>query len=329
MNNKIPVIMMFNDNYAIPAGVAILSLLKNANSKYEYILKVLHNDITKDHIEKLNEIVNQFKNATLECINMKEKYANFQVNLCYPKELLYKFCVPSLFPYFDKAIVTDVDVVFTGDVSDEFINFTTNQYFAGVKQVKESHHKPFSSNIKDNNMHFICGAGYMIYNLKSMRENNIEKKCIDFLKNNLQYTTLPDQEVLCQVCYPNIKLLSPRNMTLITYYIFNNFVYPSDPEYSTKEQFEDAKNNPIQLHYVNYPDMIGKPWINPFCPKSEIWYYWLSQTPFLQENFIKNLFITQELIIQNKEKLKKRNKRRKSLKQHFQRLIISINKKLM
>ena len=37
--------MMFNDNYSIPSGVAILSLLTNAKRNHFYELYILHNDI--------------------------------------------------------------------------------------------------------------------------------------------------------------------------------------------------------------------------------------------------------------------------------------------
>lgn len=49
--HNIPIVMMFDDNYAIPAGAAIYSLLDNANKNYNYELFILHNN---DFFEKLN-----------------------------------------------------------------------------------------------------------------------------------------------------------------------------------------------------------------------------------------------------------------------------------
>ena len=275
--NKIPVIMMFDDNYAIPAGPAILSLLKNSSNKYQYELYVLHNNIREDYQKKLQHIVSSFSNASLTFMSMEERYKEFANKIKYPKELLYKFCIPSLFANYDKAIITDVDVIFLDDISKEFENFTTDEYFAGVKQFQESVHTPFSLNIQDNLSHCICGAGYMIYNLKAMREDNIESKCLDFFVNNSQYLKLPDQEVLSQVCYPKIKLLHPKNMVLTPYYTSNNYLF----EFSytaTKKEYEETKENPVQLHYVDHLNSSGKPWINPLATKSDIWFYYLAQT---------------------------------------------------
>lgn len=53
----------------------------------------------------------------------------------FSKEMYYKFLVASLLPQYDKVIVTDVDVVFLGDIAKEFIEFNINEeyYLAGAK----------------------------------------------------------------------------------------------------------------------------------------------------------------------------------------------------
>ena len=284
--NKIPVIMMFDDNYAIPAGPAILSMLKNSSNKYKYELYVLHNNIRKDYQEKLQYIVSAFSNASITFISMNEKYKEFANKIKYPKELLYKFCIPSLFANYDKAIITDVDVIFLDDISKEFENFTTDEYFAGVKQLQAPCHSPFSLNIEDDLVHFICGAGYMIYNLAAMRKDDIERKCLNFFAEKSHYCKFPDQDVLSQVCYPKIKLLHPKNMVLSSYYTRDDYVFEFVYT-ATKEEYEETKDNPIQLHYVDHLNASGKPWLNPLATKSDVWYYYLSQTPFFFDHINK------------------------------------------
>lgn len=309
---KIHIAMMFNDNYSIPGGVAILSLLQNADKNYQYFLYILHNDISQLHQDKLHSIVLRFKNASLTFVDMNNQFDKFALKLDYPKEVLYKLCIPSIFPDIDKIIITDVDVVFPGDISKEYINFTGDEYFAGAKQTQEPNHPPFSLDIKDNNYHFIVGAGYMIYNLKQMRKDKIEEKCLQYLKENVKYAKLPDQDILCQVCYPKIKLLHPKNMVLIPWYLRDDYIFEFAYN-STEKEHQEAKEDPIQLHYVLYKGCVGKPWINPFCHKSEIWYYYLSQTPFFEENFRRNLHLNEKLI--------KHNKKKKTIKQRFQKLV--------
>lgn len=288
---KIPIVMMFNDNYSIPSGAAILSLLSNANKNYFYELYILHNDISELHQNMIKSIVYKFQNAKIEFKNMENKLDNLAIKN-YPKELLYKFCLSTIFSELDFAIVTDVDVIFVNDISKEFCNFIKNKsyYFAGVKQIQEKTHSKFSLNIKDNNMHFLCGAGYMIYNLSLMRLNNIEEKCIEYYKENYHYCKYPDQDVLSQVCYPKIKLISPKNMMLTTLYR-NKDKISKDNLYSysaNKTEIEEAFKKPVQLHYVESKD-IGKPWFDVFAPKAENWWEYIIKTPFYKEAFQKLL----------------------------------------
>ena len=47
----------------------------------------------------------------------------------YSKEIYYKFLAPSLFPQYEKMIITDVDVVYTGDISVQYINYLKNDEY--------------------------------------------------------------------------------------------------------------------------------------------------------------------------------------------------------
>lgn len=309
MNNStmenINIVMMFNNIYAIPSGPAIYSMLANANKKYQYDLYIMHNNITSDNQKKIMEVVSNFPNAALKFIPMDGVFSEYNKKLHHPIEILYKLCLPSQFPQLDKIIVTDVDVVFEGDISKEYVSFTSDEYFAGVKQTQLDFHPPFSLDITDKNYHFIVGAGYMIYNLKAMRKDDIEQKSLKFLKDNIQYLYAEEQEVLSQVCYPKIKLLHPKNMVLTPWYVLDNFLFEF-PYTSTKEEHEEAKNDPVQVHYVLDKN---KPWLNPYAPKAELWYRYLSYTPFFADHFKNDLNVTESRMRQFK-KMKKRQRKR-------------------
>ena len=70
-NEVIPIMYCFDDNYAMPAAVAFLSMLEHADSRYFYKLYVLHSDITAKHREMLQTVVSAFPNASLEFMDME------------------------------------------------------------------------------------------------------------------------------------------------------------------------------------------------------------------------------------------------------------------
>ena len=139
----------------------------------------------------------------------------------------------------------------------------------------------------------------MIYNLEKMRLDKIADKCLEYYKKYNKYCTCPEQDVLNQVCYPKIKLLHPKYMTLTSWYKYTDFVH-SYSYCATEQEVKEALENPIQLHYVNSPyNEYFKPWIDPSAPKAEIWWEYIRKTPFYYEA-IKNLIkLNTKKLVQN------------------------------
>ncbi len=313
---KIPVIMMFNDKYSIPAAVAIYSMLINADKQHQYILKILHTDISDLHQQKLTDLVKSIeRNATLDFVNMTDFDKSYHISkriAGYPKEIIYKLVVADLFPEFDRAIVTDVDVAYADDISAEFVAFDSGEYFAGVKEAASIGSRPFSQDITDKNKHFCCGAGYMIYNLDKMRQDKMPQKYLQFMNDNTPYLRLPDQEILNIVSWPNVKLLHPRNMALVAWWALDSFSFGTHKFTATKKEFEQAIANPVQIHYVTHKTW-GKPWDDPaHAPFANIWMRYLSYTNFFQEYF--------------DEKIKYKRKRKPRRKRGLRRLLSHLRK---
>src|SRR5262249_6747219 len=134
-----PIMFCFNNAYSIPAAVAFRSLLENASKDYFYKLYVAHTDISEENQQKLQEIGLEFhEHASLEFLQMQNRFEDVwkktRTKGHYSKEAFYKLIVPSLFPQYEKIIVSDVDVVFLGDVSPSYFSFDAAEdiYVAGV-----------------------------------------------------------------------------------------------------------------------------------------------------------------------------------------------------
>lgn len=309
MNPKkqIPIMLCFDSNYVIPAGVAMYSLLKHANPNYEYLIYVCHTDISATAQQKLKDTIAEFPNARFEFINMQgrfdQEFKALKTQGHYSKEVLYKLLVASLFPQHDRIIVTDVDVVFTGDIMPHYLDLESDDDFivAGVRPILprgsnmehfyECYKKQFSEQEVKNLS--LCG-GYLIFNLKEMRHNNceIEQQFLQCLKDKAKYLKQAEQDVLNLVVPENKKRFMPL-AALVCSYFYDMFVYDSDydtdPHYSAQE-LRDAMRNPIQLHYA----MPKKPWRNPDVTKTDVWFEYLLKTPFANE-WLENLalFVTE------------------------------------
>lgn len=289
MSVSIPIVFYFDNNYAIPAGVAFYSLLDNANRNYFYKFYVLHSDISFENQQKLQNTIIKFSNVSLEFICISGKFDDLWDKLKtkghYTKETFYKMLTASLFPQYNKVITSDVDVVFLGDISSSyfFINEEEPYYVAGIKPVGKimyyyDVYKQWFSEEEISYMTF-CG-GYLVMNLQKIRIDNLESKFVECFAKNVYRLNQAEQDILNLCCYPKVKYLPCSSLVCSYMYDLykNEEDFKNDSQYSEKE-LKEAYNRPIQLHYATS----AKPWKDVSCTKSEEWFKYLVKTPFLKE----------------------------------------------
>lgn len=296
--NIIPVVHCFDDNFVLPACISFYSMLEHADKNYFYKLYVMHSDISQENQNKLAKIVNKFSNASIDFIDMNNQFMDLfsqtKNKAHYSKEIYYKFLVAKLFTQYDKAIITDVDVVFLDDISKDFVSFDVNDeyYLAGVKGLFKKDSwlfdfiKIYKNFTKEEKEKLLTGAGYWIFNLKKMRQDNMVEKFIDFALKNAKRIKQPEQDTVNLLCYPNIKLLHPKTMVCAFHYD----MYKSSEDYSKDVRYspvivKEAIEKPVQLHYAG-----KKPW-NGGKTKAKIWFEYLYKLDLIDDyvDFINNL----------------------------------------
>lgn len=304
----IPIMHCFDNNYVIPAAVSFYSMLENANKEYCYKLFVLHNDITYQSQIKLTQIVHGFPNASIEFIDMtdsfKDIWESFQFIGHYSKEVLYKLLVPSIFPQYDKLIITDVDVVFLGDISESFFSFDVKEkiFFAGVHQIMpknswlETYYQNYDEHFGKNSIKElkVCG-GYLVANLKQLREHEMEARFIAFMKQNAYRLLQAEQDVINFCCKQEEIRLLPLNYVVCSYqydlYDGREENLDSDLFYK-REAILDSLNHPIQLHYATGT----KPWNSPASTKADIWFYYLAKCGLFYDYMKKERVLLEDIV---------------------------------
>ena len=280
----------FNNEYTIPAAVAFRSLLENASKDYFYKLHVLHTDITSENQEKLQDIEVEFqRHASLEFLPMQNRFEDLwkktRTKGHYSKEAFYKLIAPSLFPQYEKIIISDVDVVFLGDVSPSYFSFDPAEdiYVAGVGAVGkilyvlDDYKKDFSL---EEISKLVINAGYMVFNLNKMRKDNLESSFLKCAESDQLRLLQLENDVINLCCYPKIKFLPLKYM--VCNYVYD--LYNTDEDFNNDKTFsrlelKEAMENPILLHYPDYK----KPWRDMNCTKAEEWFKYVIKTPFSEE----------------------------------------------
>ncbi len=319
----IPIFFTFDNNYVEPAAVAFYSLLNKAKENVYYEMYVLHSDITEEKQHLLTEIVNKKGNAKLTFTNtdgfLNEFWDNgtfnFQSsNSTFTADTIIRCFGSKFFPQYDKIIYSDVDIIVVDDISDVYDIDLTNKYIAGVKNPFTKWSEYELSHLKPEHYEMLhdkyLGGGIWVMNLKKIREDNIEQRMIEIVKDESIVKRWNDQDIMNISCGGKVGFL-PLNYISYPYMIdlLSNPDFESD--YS-REELYDSIINPKIIHFA-----ADKPW-NSNPKYSNLWwtffhYLGLEKTKIFKEP---------ECINYEAEKFKKKHKKYKNLFKLF--LIITV-----
>ena len=313
---EIPMMFCFDNNYVIPAAVAFYSLLENANKNYFYKLYVLHTDISVKNQKKLKENIKEFSEfSELIFVNMGNRFEDLWDTIStkghFSKEVMYKVLVASIFPNYEKIIVSDVDVVFLNDISQSYFDLDVNEdyYLSGVKMIGKmqwylDQYLDRFSKEEVEKLGGFCG-GYIIFNLKKLREDNMEAKFVECFQKECNRINQMEQDILNLCCYPKTKKMPLRYLTCS--YMWDKYKSEEDEctdSNYTQEEIKDAMTNTVQLHYATSV----KPWKDVDCAKSDIWFKYIVKTNFLKDYLNElpdKIVIHQDRLNKIKEEIKK------------------------
>ncbi|MFP6200195.1 glycosyltransferase family 8 protein [Helicobacter pylori] len=166
MQEIIPIVVAFDNNYCIPAGVSLFSMLANAKRERErervklfYKIHCLVEDLSLENIAKLEETIAPFSAfSSIEFLDITDKeleprhnYRKLDALIAseikklylklnafsqkrFSKMIMCRFFFASLFPQYDKMIMFDVDTLFVNDVSESFFIPLKTHYFGAVRE---------------------------------------------------------------------------------------------------------------------------------------------------------------------------------------------------
>lgn len=117
-------------------------------------------------------------------------------------------------------------------------------------------------------------AGYMLINLKCIREDNKQIELTQFFHNNLNRLILPEQDCIALCCAPYLRFMPYK-------YVVCAFQFHEDPQrvkfnpnnasFQDKQvaikAYNEMREQVVQLHYPGRE----KPWNSPFVYKYKEW----------------------------------------------------------
>ncbi|OCG13955.1 glycosyltransferase family 8 protein [Gilliamella apicola] len=268
VNNLVPycstlhIALGFDDNYALPAGVTILSVINNTPN-YNLHFHLFVDKVSNSNIDKFKQLANDKIAITLYYLNN-----NFKIN---PKTLVLHIttistCIRFIMPEIlesktDRLIYLDSDVICLQSLA-KLSQYNIENYIAGVitdtKDMQQTISKMYQI---DSTKYF--NAGVLLINTKKWCEENISKKALELINDGNVYK-FADQDVL------NILL---ENRTLLLPIKFNTKIKISIDAHQEKE----IRPYTVVLHYISQ----NKPWFKVY--QSKIFDHYFQLSPWKNE----------------------------------------------
>jgi lipopolysaccharide biosynthesis glycosyltransferase len=209
----VPVFFATDDNYAPLLGVALSSLLKNANPLYHYRIHVLTTGLRPENKEGILREVTP--NATLSFDDVSAPLSciagDLQIRDYYSAATYYRIFIGSLFPQYEKALYLDADVIFTGDVSLLYEAEIGDNLVGAVREDVMAMEKVFGDYARvvvgvPAEQYF--NAGILLLNLKEYRAHSLEKRFISLLRRR-KFAVAQDQDYLNVLCRGRVHFFDP------------------------------------------------------------------------------------------------------------------------
>lgn len=279
---RLNVLYLSDDNYAIFAGVSMLSLLDNNKDIGQIYIYFIDDQISSDNKEKLNQIVQKYS-RTLVFLDMQQGLKKL-IELKAPKyrgsytTYLKLFAFQLLPDDVKRILFIDSDTIVAGSLSGVCFQNLKHSFLAAVRDGLSSDYKMklgFSQEESFFNM------GVMLLDVTAWKESNCEAQIVAQMKKRSSYVAV-DQDILNIAFKGKIETLSPQlNFTPHFYiYRFDDFmkVFKQGGFYA-KEEMQLAKKKPIIIHFERF---IGEsPWhkksVHPFVKQFD---YYLKKTPW-------------------------------------------------
>lgn len=248
------VVYASNDGYARHLGASMYSLFDRNQLEEEITVYVLSMGLSEDNRRKLGEIAEHFDRTLviLEMGDLKERFASDIDTGGFDISAMGRLFIGTALPEeMGRALYLDCDTIVLGSLRKLWQTGLSGNILGAVMeptiypQVKEQ------LGLKPEEPYY--NSGVLLIDLKAWREENVERRLVDFYLEKGRELLACDQDTINGVLKGRIKPLSPRYnfFTNYRYFHYKDLVNQS-PAYErvAEDVFRRAKAHPAIVHYM-------------------------------------------------------------------------------
>ena len=247
--NQMNVIYAANENYAKLVWISACSLFKN-NKNCRIKVYLISDNITEESIRNIKKLVEEYHGELVVIDFYEVTYGLENADIFSGSKTSYaRLFIPNIITE-DKLLYLDCDTLVMGTLDDIWNLDISDVYVAGVQDTVVPHIR-YGIGLEYSDTYL--NSGVLLMNVKKMREDDLQRKFVDYIKEMQGSVPCHDQGVINHVCKDSILVLS-----LIYNVMTPVFEYTSDEimkfyelkHYYTDSEIQGARKNPKIIHFT-------------------------------------------------------------------------------
>lgn len=277
---RVPVVFAFDDGYALPASIAISSLLKHRKPDTEYDVIVLYEKLSKRTIARMQLVCPCIRWVRVDARGLKDVPRGWS-----GIETYYRLLMAELLPEYEKVIWSDVDVLFKCDLSELFSMDVTGSEWAGIPAERQDEPNGVHTHFEGNSKPYIYMPGLMIANLKLWREENLQDRFFAVIRDYGDRLKMFDLDIL-NLAAKAISEIPFDYCVLENVYLSDDITkakeYPWLSNTYSKETLLAARENPKILHFAGSNVKI---WLREPAEIPDYYWDYIRDSPFFNKAY--------------------------------------------
>lgn len=270
-DESVPVVISFDNNYALSGGALINSIVRHSDANRNYDIVVLENKVSHLNKQRLIKLVAGHNNISLRFfdVNSFTEMSDVHTRAHFSASTYARLFIPQLFREYNKVVFIDSDTVVKADlatlldveigtnlvaavkdiVMEGFVKFgTMSESDDGIMPAEQYLKKTLGMTNPDEYFQ----AGIIVFNVEQMVTENTFAQLMSALKAK-KYWFL-DQDIMNKVFFGRVKFL-PLEWNVYHGNGNTDDFFPN-LKFSTYMRFLQARRNPKMIHYAGE----NKPW---------------------------------------------------------------------
>ncbi len=257
----VPIVFAFDRRVLRPAAVAIRSLIEAALKETTYQIHILHPGFSRKIKEAFADIAKGTRHTVVFHEIDNKRFKGLPSGRgSWTEVVYYRFLIPELLQECERAIYSDIDVYFKGDLSSLMDLDMKGAPIGAVIGEVNSPAMKCHNYFPENNSEYVYMSGFLLMDLGKMCKEGLTERLLTNAKSYGKRLKMFDLDALNLTC-SHIHSLPFKYCVLETVYEAQSA--QSAPEFSWLSDYysigdlETAKSNTKIIHYAG---PLGKPW---------------------------------------------------------------------